>query len=135
MDTPDDPTGRVGEACCAAHNGIQNRLHLSGRRGNHSQDLTGSSLLLQRFGERATSILSLADERGFSRRIEGPELSDAAGWSAPPRFRSIRLADVNGDALADLCARHADGLRCSLSTGHGFERTWLATSWDDSAFG
>jgi MYXO-CTERM domain-containing protein len=65
----------------------------------------------------------------------GPALSDAEGWSAPSRYRSIRLADVDGDARADLCARHADGLRCSLSTGAGFDRTWIAPAWADAESG
>ncbi|AKF09951.1 FG-GAP-like repeat-containing protein [Sandaracinus amylolyticus] len=71
--------------------------------------------------------------RGFDRAIVGPALSDAAGWTAPERHRSIRLADVDGDGRADLCARHADGLRCSLSNGHGFDHTWIAPDWSDES--
>lgn len=55
------------------------------------------------------------------RRISGPELSNAAGWNDPRYYSTLRLADVNGDGRADLCARSADGLSCWLSTGDGFE--------------
>ena len=68
----------------------------------------------------------LADAHGFSRRVPGPALSDAAGWSAAARYRSLRLADVSGDGRADLCALDVDGLKCWLSTGQGFGRLWLA---------
>jgi len=75
----------------------------------------------------------LFDGRGFGRLILGPALSDEAGWTAPARFRSLRLADIDGDGRADLCARHADGLRCSSSTGDGFGRTWIAPAWNDES--
>jgi hypothetical protein len=52
--------------------------------------------------------------------IAGPRWSDVSGWSAHRFFSTIRLADVDGDARADLCARSADGFRCHLSTGEGF---------------
>jgi len=71
--------------------------------------------------------------RDFDRRIEGPELSDADGWALPARYRSIRLADVSGDGRADLCGLAPDGLRCWLSTGTGFDGTWLAMSLSDAS--
>jgi hypothetical protein len=42
---------------------------------------------------------------------------DAEGWTARSRFLSLRLADVNGDGLADLCGRNATGVECAVSTG------------------
>lgn len=41
---------------------------------------------------------------------------------------SMALVDVNRDRLADLCGRAADGIRCALSNGSGFED---ATLWID----
>lgn len=72
--------------------------------------------------------------RGFERIIEGPALGDAAGWTAPSWFRTLRLADVNGDGRADLCARDDTGMRCWRSDGRGFPielpgPTW-GTGWD-----
>ncbi len=71
--------------------------------------------------------------RAFDLMLLGPALTDADGWTEPARFRSIRLADVDRDGRDDLCARHGDGLRCTLATGHGFEQTWIAPSWSDAS--
>lgn len=50
------------------------------------------------------------------------EWSDAEGWSVDAgRYGSLRMGDVNGDGLADLCGRAATGLVCALSTGSAFE--------------
>ena len=44
--------------------------------------------------------------------------------------RSFRLADIDGDGLADACARSAVGIICTTSSGRGFNHAhvWLATS-------
>jgi len=68
----------------------------------------------------------------FSALVIGPELSNAAGWNQSPRYTSLRLADLNGDARADLCARARDGLRCWLSEGTHFARQWRAAGWNDA---
>jgi|GEM_PF-653590 len=68
----------------------------------------------------------LSGDRAFDRTVPGPRWSDAAGYAAPERFRSIRMADVDGDGRMDLCARADDGLECVLSEGHGFGRGWTA---------
>ena len=57
---------------------------------------------------------------GFGSAIEGPAWSDELGWGALSMWSTIRLADMDGDGRADLCARGSDGLRCHLSTGDGF---------------
>lgn len=39
--------------------------------------------------------------------------SDVAGWSAQPHYwGTIRYHDMNGDGIADVCARSVDGLIC-----------------------
>jgi hypothetical protein len=53
-------------------------------------------------------------------RFDGPALSDESGWSAPEYYSTMRLADVTGDGLDDLCVRAAAGPRCWASTGDGF---------------
>lgn len=56
--------------------------------------------------------------------------SPARAWGAPPVAQAgrgetpelgygFRLADVNGDGLADACVRQAAGLACALNTGAG----------------
>ena len=61
----------------------------------------------------------LFDGDGFA-SIEGPDWSDTDGWNEPQYFHTIQMGDLNGDGMADLCARHADGWRCHPSTGDGF---------------
>ncbi len=62
----------------------------------------------------------LSTGTGFGPSITGPALSDTDGWNQEQYFSTIRMADVNGDGMADLCARYPDGFRCALSTGQGF---------------
>jgi hypothetical protein len=56
--------------------------------------------------------------------IVGPALSDDDGWNALDRYGTLRLADVDGDYKADLCARAADGFRCWPATVDGFGEAW-----------
>ena len=56
----------------------------------------------------------------FGAQLDGPALSDAAGWDRPASYATIRLADFTGDGRADLCARAAAGFQCFPSLGHGF---------------
>lgn len=63
----------------------------------------------------------LGARASFSDGVEGPGLSDEWGWGQPRYASTIRLADVNGDGLDDLCARAAAGLRCYPSHGDGFD--------------
>lgn len=62
----------------------------------------------------------LSDGAGFPTVIDGPALSDASGWDRPEYYGTLRLADIDGDGRADLCARAAAGLRCYPATGAGF---------------
>ena len=91
-------------------------------------------------GDGATDLCARTQEgvrcwlwsgEGFEQQVVGPALSDAEGWSASPRYASLRLGDVNGDGRADLCSR-SDGLRCWISAGTHFSRTWVAQSWSDA---
>ncbi|MBA2660942.1 MAG: phosphodiester glycosidase family protein [Bradymonadaceae bacterium] len=74
---------------------------------------------------------------GFSPAVIGPPLSDASGWGTPDNYGSIRMADINGDGRADVCARANAGVRCWLSNGNGFPTridgpTWSnALGWND----
>jgi peptidoglycan/xylan/chitin deacetylase (PgdA/CDA1 family) len=54
--------------------------------------------------------------------LRQPELGDAQGWRSREHATSMQLADVDGDGLADLCARGETGIVCARSTGHGFTR-------------
>ncbi len=81
----------------------------------------------------------LAGADGFDEKITGPALSDANGWGDRKYWSTIRLADVNGDRKADLCARWSKQLTCWPSTGDGFgagidvAELSDANGWDDPA--
>jgi hypothetical protein len=50
------------------------------------------------------------------------DFSDADGWGAAAGYyRSIRLADFDGDGRADVCGRSANGVVCAFSNGGGFD--------------
>src|SRR5690606_32001694 len=57
---------------------------------------------------------------GFGAAITGPNWADSSGWGYVGYWSTIRLADIDGDGRADLCARAAKGLICHLSEGSGF---------------
>lgn len=56
----------------------------------------------------------------FSGPLPGPQLTDEAGWADPSNFSTLRMGDVNGDGLADICARANAGVSCWLSAGTSF---------------
>jgi MYXO-CTERM domain-containing protein len=70
---------------------------------------------------------------GFGAALTGPEWSDATGWNDITHYGSIRLVDVTGDGLDDLCARGADGLVCHASTGSGFGGAMAGPTWTDAS--
>jgi hypothetical protein len=45
--------------------------------------------------------------------------SNAGGWSDEKYYATMRLTDVNGDGMADVCARGAAGIYCGISYGTG----------------
>jgi hypothetical protein len=61
-------------------------------------------------------------------------LSNANGFNAVETASTLRLADVTGDGLADVCARHPmDGLQCWPSTGTDFGSALTGPSLTDAA--
>ncbi|MCP3105381.1 FG-GAP-like repeat-containing protein [Myxococcus sp. K15C18031901] len=53
-----------------------------------------------------------------------PAFADVEGWhTSRARYRSIQLADVDGDGRADACGRNATGIVCAFSDGAIFDRT------------
>ena len=57
--------------------------------------------------------------------VTGPGWSDDSGWSAAAYYQTIRLADMDGDGLDDVCARAAAGWRCHPSNGEAFDDATL----------
>jgi hypothetical protein len=69
----------------------------------------------------------------FGPTFTGPELNDDKGWGEPEYFRTFRLADIDGDNKADLCARAGAGFGCWRSQGDSFEAFVLGPAWSDEA--
>jgi hypothetical protein len=64
----------------------------------------------------------LATGDGWGEKIETDKMRDDNGWGSPHYYATIRTGDVDGDGLADVCARHSkNGYQCWRSTGSDFE--------------
>lgn len=61
------------------------------------------------------------------------DLSNDAGFSDEPHYASIRMADVTGDHLADVCARGPNGFTCWPSTGTAFGASIAGPALTDAA--
>lgn len=75
----------------------------------------------------------LSDGTGFPTAIDGPAWSDDAGWKEVRFWSTIRLADIDGDGRADLCARSASDFRCHLSKGTSFGEAIMGPAWADAS--
>ncbi len=71
----------------------------------------------------------------FGHEIKGPDLSTDGGWDQFDKYSTLRLADVDGDGRADLCARRNDGLTCWLSKGDHFGAAIESSMLSDDADG
>ncbi|MBQ9818532.1 MAG: peptidoglycan DD-metalloendopeptidase family protein [Proteobacteria bacterium] len=61
-------------------------------------------------------------------------LSNEQGWDDVSNYATIRFADINGDSLADICARANVGLGCWLSTGTEFVSTGGVPMSDEDGY-
>lgn len=75
----------------------------------------------------------LWNENDETEGIEGPELSNDAGYDDIRYFSTIRLADVTGDGRDDLCVRTPDDFRCHPSEGDGFGEPIIGPSLSDDS--
>jgi len=62
------------------------------------------------------------------------QFNDNFGWKQPQYYSSIRLVDINGDGLADMCGRGNGGFYCATSSGSQFNNGFsvLASSFSDA---
>ena len=76
----------------------------------------------------------LAEDGGWSAPTPVVGWGDESGWADVTNYATIRMGDVNGDGLADLCARANAGVVCALSNGAGFDAssTWATVLSDAS---
>ncbi len=75
----------------------------------------------------------LSEGDDFSGEISGPALSDESGWHDIMLWSTIRLADINADGRDDICARQPAGMRCWLSSGHGFGSDIAGPEFSDAS--
>lgn len=71
-----------------------------------------------------------------SLRSTGTDFSDQRGFDAANSYHeSLRFGDVDGDGVADACAREATGIVCARGTATGFAAatSWLATDFTNAA--
>ncbi|HVY44527.1 MAG TPA: GH25 family lysozyme, partial [Minicystis sp.] len=83
--------------------------------------------------EKSGMVCWRSDGHGFGKALHTGKLSDADGFGDPSNYGTIRLADVDGDGKADLCARTNKTFKCWLSTGHGFDQAIDGPDWSDDA--
>jgi peptidoglycan/xylan/chitin deacetylase (PgdA/CDA1 family) len=71
-------------------------------------------------------LCALSNGSSFGGIVWTPhDFGDSDEWQiAPARYRSIGLADVNGDSKADACGRNPAGIACSFSNGDGSFRSF-----------
>lgn len=93
-------------------------------------DGDGRDDLCVRVGESIQCWLAEEDGR-LERRVNGPVVPDAEGWSDALAYGSLRLADVTGDGLGDFCGRTGEGLSCWISEGNGFPELRRIPVWRD----
>ena len=74
----------------------------------------------------------LSTGNGFAQEYTVTEFSDANGWNKPSQFRTLRLADINGDGRMDVCGRAADGVKCFTFNGKGFDSVLVGPDWTDA---
>ncbi len=73
----------------------------------------------------------LSQGTSFAPAFHGPAWSNDNGWGARQYYTTIRLADINGDHKADLCARDSGGIVCHLSNGDSFGDAIRGPGWSD----
>ncbi len=102
-------------------------------------DGDGRADVCGRAGAGIRCALANATGTGFARVHQWSfrtVFSDTDGWgTASGYYGSIRLADINGDGLADVCGRGPNGIVCAISNAAGFDRAtlWMRRDYTDAA--
>lgn len=67
-----------------------------------------------------------AREGGWDEEWAPIPWSDESGCDDVTNYATLRMGDVNGDGLSDVCGRSNEDFLCALSNGDGFDD---ATPW------
>ena len=89
----------------------------------------GKDDICARANANVTCILSNGDSFGTSYSIDA--FSDGNGWNKPEQYRTLRMADINGDGKFDVCGRSANGVDCYTFNGDGFDAVTEGPRWKD----
>ncbi len=96
-------------------------------------DGDGRDDLCMRANAQLGCYLSTGD--GFGTSFMLTEFSDANGWNRPSQYRTIRMGDINGDGRMDVCGRSADGVKCFVFNGSGFDAVTGPSFGDSTGWG
>jgi GH25 family lysozyme M1 (1,4-beta-N-acetylmuramidase) len=111
---------------------IDELLGWPGRKRANRADVNGDGRA-DACGRDPTGVTcALSTGTGFDAPFAGPAWSDASGWRPAAYASTVQFADVNGDAMADVCARGVAGITCALSTGTGFGTPFAGPAWSDA---
>lgn len=102
-------------------------------------DADGRADVCERGVSGVVCALANATGTGFvnaSLRSFRTDFSNADAWNTlASYYRSIRLADVTGDGLPDLCGRSSQGITCGISSGSRFDQARkLISDYSDAGF-
>jgi MYXO-CTERM domain-containing protein len=77
----------------------------------------------------------LSSKNGFSETsVDLKAMSDADGWDDASRYATIRMADINGDGMADACGLSKSGWQCWPSKGDSFGDPIQGPAWSDDTW-
>jgi hypothetical protein len=99
--------------------------------GDGKADVCGRGIL------GITCALSSGSAFGAS-SVWSSNFSDAAGWTNPAYYSTIRFPDLNGDLRADVCGRGPGGIWCALAntlgTSFGTVTLWQSSFTDTAGW-
>ena len=90
----------------------------------------GKDDICARANAAVTCVIS--NGNSFGQGYDIGAFSDGNGWNRPEQFRTLRMADINGDGKYDVCGRSADGVDCYTFNGEGFDAVTVGPRWNDA---
>ncbi len=96
-------------------------------------DLNGDGMddICARANANVSCTLSTGD--GFGDGVSVDAFSDERGWNKPEQYRTLRMADINGDGRFDVCGRSENGVDCYTFNGAGFDGVTEGPRWSNAS--
>ncbi len=122
---------RVPGSCDRSFDELLFQSHLRDHLGH--TDITGDEIAdICARGPDGVECYRADGDGGFTESLGGPSLADDSGWSDPTNHSTLRMGDINGNGLADICVRANAGMRCYPSTGDGFGDHFEGPEWSNA---